>query len=102
MSFINALQWLHWDAVCPYPALPQVDLTAVLVISYFTVQRFGRRQIILFGCFVQVSAMLIFTVLGSRVLFWRLVDSGLISLSASGPFDNTSDSLGPNSDVVLV
>ncbi|KIY72315.1 general substrate transporter [Cylindrobasidium torrendii FP15055 ss-10] len=67
-------------------------VTLGCIISYFTVQRFGRRQIILFGCFVQVSAMLIFTVLGTlpdhlttqatrwaqiAMLFWFEAGSGL-------------------------
>ncbi|SJL09320.1 uncharacterized protein ARMOST_12697 [Armillaria ostoyae] len=40
-------------------------VTLGVIISFWTIRRFGRKDILLFGSIVQVSAILIFTVLGS-------------------------------------
>ncbi|KAK0450421.1 uncharacterized protein EV420DRAFT_1646647 [Desarmillaria tabescens] len=40
-------------------------VTLGVIISFWTVRRFGRKHILLFGSLVQVSAILVFTVLGN-------------------------------------
>ncbi|PBK88904.1 MFS general substrate transporter [Armillaria gallica] len=67
-------------------------VTLGVIISFWTVRRFGRKDILLFGSLVQVSAILIFTVLGNlpdrmttnatrwaqiAMLFWFEAGSGL-------------------------
>ncbi|KAK0216998.1 general substrate transporter [Armillaria fumosa] len=67
-------------------------VTLGVIISFWTVRRFGRKDILLFGSVVQVSAILVFTVLGNLpdsmttnatrwaqigMLFWFEAGSGL-------------------------
>ncbi|KAK0431360.1 hypothetical protein EV421DRAFT_173462 [Armillaria borealis] len=67
-------------------------VTLGVIISFWTIRRFGRKDILLFGSIVQVSAILIFTVLGNlpdrmttnatrwaqiAMLFWFEAGSGL-------------------------
>ncbi|KAF9026723.1 general substrate transporter [Hymenopellis radicata] len=67
-------------------------VTLGVIISFFTVRHFGRRDILLFGALVQTSAILIFTILGTlpahlttnatrwaqiAMLFWFEAGSGL-------------------------
>lgn len=67
-------------------------VTLGVIMSFWTVRRFGRKDILLFGSVVQVSAILIFTVLGNLpdsmatnatrwaqigMLFWFEAGSGL-------------------------
>ncbi|KAK0186595.1 general substrate transporter [Armillaria mellea] len=67
-------------------------VTVGVIISFWTVRRFGRKDILLFGSVVQVSAILVFTVLGNlpdsmttnvtrwaqiAMLFWFEAGSGL-------------------------
>ncbi|KAF8913375.1 hypothetical protein CPB85DRAFT_1434015 [Mucidula mucida] len=81
-------------------------VTLGVVVSFFTVRRFGRRDILLFGALVQTSAIFIFTILGTlpvhltttatrwaqiAMLFWFEAGSGL-SWSEFGFFRRTNRS----------
>lgn len=60
------------------------------VVSFFTVRRFGRRDILLFGALVQTSAIFIFTILGSECSSTMSLLSSLITLATALPVHLTT------------
>ncbi|KAK0473349.1 major facilitator superfamily domain-containing protein [Armillaria novae-zelandiae] len=93
--------WISWllqvgkpffDITAIVTAALNSMVTLGVIISFWTIRRFGRKDILLFGSVVQVSAILIFTVLGNlpinmttnatrwaqiAMLFWFEAGSGL-------------------------